>query len=59
VCPEFPGDPVSVHWSIADPALAGDTDDATYPVFQRTGHELESRIRFLIAQLLPTKENAA
>ena len=28
ICPEFPGAPIAAHWSIADPAAAGDTDEA-------------------------------
>jgi protein-tyrosine-phosphatase len=51
VCPEFPKHPRLAHWSIPDPALEGDTDDATYPAFERTTDELETRIGFLIAQL--------
>ena len=31
VCPEFPGAPIAAHWSIADPAAAGDTDDGDLP----------------------------
>jgi len=48
VCPEFPGHPDMIHWSIADPAREGDTDEETYPAFQRTADQLEARIRFLI-----------
>lgn len=48
VCPEFPGHPGLVHWSIPDPAREGDTDDETYPAFQRTATELVARIGFLI-----------
>jgi hypothetical protein len=33
VCPEYPE---RIHWSIADPALEGATDEGGYPVFQRT-----------------------
>jgi protein-tyrosine-phosphatase/DNA-binding transcriptional ArsR family regulator len=51
ICPEFPHHPAQAHWSIADPALEGDSDDTTYPAFQRTAHDLESRIGFLISQL--------
>ena len=51
VCPEFPDHPSVAHWSIADPALEGDTDDATYPAFKRTAQELETRIELLIAQI--------
>jgi protein-tyrosine-phosphatase len=48
VCPEFPGHPGLVHWSIPDPAREGDTDAQTYPAFQRTATELVLRIGFLI-----------
>ena len=51
VCPEFPGDPGTIHWSIADPAAGHADDDATYPAFQQTAAELETRIRFLLAVL--------
>ena len=51
VCPEFPGAPVAVHWSLPDPASGheGDDHDASYPAFQRTAAELEARIGFLLA----------
>ena len=34
-----------------DPSLEGDTDDESYPAFERTVDELEHRIRFLIASI--------
>jgi ArsR family transcriptional regulator, arsenate/arsenite/antimonite-responsive transcriptional repressor / arsenate reductase (thioredoxin) len=43
VCPEFPGPPELIHWSIPDPAAEGD-----YPAFERTAAELDTRVRFLI-----------
>jgi protein-tyrosine-phosphatase len=52
VCPEFPSHPALSHWSIPDPALEGDSDDAGYPAFARTAEELESRIGFLLGQLI-------
>ena len=61
VCPEFPKHPALAHWSIPDPALEGDSDDATYPAFERTAQELETRIGFLLPQLIATahhEENA-
>jgi protein-tyrosine-phosphatase/DNA-binding transcriptional ArsR family regulator len=48
VCPEFPGHPELVHWSIPDPAASGATDAATYPAFQTTVAELHTRIEFLL-----------
>ena len=51
ICPEFPGAPIAAHWSIADPASAGDTDKATYPAFQHAADEIESRVALLLADL--------
>jgi protein-tyrosine-phosphatase/DNA-binding transcriptional ArsR family regulator len=53
VCPEFPGQPETSHWSLPDPAaghVEGD-DEASYPAFQQTAAELETRIGFLLAAL--------
>ncbi len=53
VCPEFPGHPEAVHWSMPDPTAgqaAGD-DEASYPAFQQTADELDIRIGFLLAAL--------
>src|SRR3954454_19103764 len=57
VCPEFPGTPITAHWSIADPAAAGDSDKATYPAFQQVADEIEGRVALLLADLRtqPTK----
>jgi protein-tyrosine-phosphatase len=51
ICPEFPGAPIAAHWSIADPAAAGDSDEATYPAFQHVADEIESRVALLLADL--------
>jgi ArsR family transcriptional regulator, arsenate/arsenite/antimonite-responsive transcriptional repressor / arsenate reductase (thioredoxin) len=40
ICPRFPGDPQTIHWSIPDAAA-----------FERTTDELETRIRFLLHQI--------
>jgi protein-tyrosine-phosphatase/DNA-binding transcriptional ArsR family regulator len=57
VCPEFPGEPRAIHWSIADPAAQPGTDAETYPAFERTAAELETRIGFLLHRLsTPNKE---
>ena len=56
VCPEFPYQPETVHWSIPDPAAGQRDDEASYPVFQRTAAELDTRIGFLLAAL--TRTNA-
>lgn len=51
VCPEFADHPRRVHWSIADPASAGDRDQASYPAFARTAADIDSRVRYLLPVL--------
>ena len=51
VCPAFPSHPQLAHWSIPDPALEGSTASASFPAFERTATELETRIAFLLHQL--------
>jgi protein-tyrosine-phosphatase len=51
VCPQFPGHPETIHWSIANPVTGDADDDATYPLFQQTAAELATRIGFLLAAL--------
>jgi ArsR family transcriptional regulator, arsenate/arsenite/antimonite-responsive transcriptional repressor / arsenate reductase (thioredoxin) len=46
VCPEFPGHPQLIHWSIADPAGEEDTEAA----FRQVAAELRTRIGFLLAR---------
>jgi protein-tyrosine-phosphatase/DNA-binding transcriptional ArsR family regulator len=47
-CPEFPGAPELIHWSVPDPAREPGGDAATLPAFERTATELCTRIGFLI-----------
>lgn len=51
VCPEFPGAPVTAHWSMPDPAAAAASEEAGYPTFVRTADEIEARVRLLAAEL--------
>jgi ArsR family transcriptional regulator, arsenate/arsenite/antimonite-responsive transcriptional repressor / arsenate reductase (thioredoxin) len=51
VCPEFPGAPEAIHWSIPDPAR-----ENTLPAFARTAAELETRIGFLIETINATRQ---
>jgi ArsR family transcriptional regulator, arsenate/arsenite/antimonite-responsive transcriptional repressor / arsenate reductase (thioredoxin) len=44
VCPEFPGHPEVIHWSIPDPAREDDR-----AAFDRTAAELATRIPYLLA----------
>jgi protein-tyrosine-phosphatase/DNA-binding transcriptional ArsR family regulator len=57
VCPEFPGAPELIHWSIADPAREPGDDEQTLPAFERTATELCTRIGFLIEAIEQTTTN--
>jgi ArsR family transcriptional regulator, arsenate/arsenite/antimonite-responsive transcriptional repressor / arsenate reductase (thioredoxin) len=46
VCPEFPGQPESIHWSIPDPATTGG-----YAAFRAVAADLHTRIGFLTEAL--------
>ena len=59
ICPEFPGEPTALHWSMPDPAAGGSTDEETYPAFQQTADELETRVSQLIAQLFASEGGTA
>jgi ArsR family transcriptional regulator, arsenate/arsenite/antimonite-responsive transcriptional repressor / arsenate reductase (thioredoxin) len=60
VCPEFRGEPQTIHWSIPDPASEPGSDAETLPTFERMAVELETRIAFFLhrinAPALTTKE---
>jgi protein-tyrosine-phosphatase/DNA-binding transcriptional ArsR family regulator len=56
VCPEFPGAPEQVHWSMPDPAREPGDDEQTLPAFERTAAELETRIGFLIGAINATRQ---
>jgi ArsR family transcriptional regulator, arsenate/arsenite/antimonite-responsive transcriptional repressor / arsenate reductase (thioredoxin) len=50
-CPEFPGPPELLHWSIPDPAAAGGSDAESYPAFRAVAADLRTRIGFLLCRM--------
>jgi protein-tyrosine-phosphatase/DNA-binding transcriptional ArsR family regulator len=54
VCPQFPGGPELIHWSIPDPAREPGSDAETLPAFERAATELCARIGFLIEAIRQT-----
>jgi ArsR family transcriptional regulator, arsenate/arsenite/antimonite-responsive transcriptional repressor / arsenate reductase (thioredoxin) len=51
ICPDFPGPPEVIHWSIPDPGAGGGDDAGTYPAFRAVAADLRTRIRYLLARI--------
>ena len=49
VCPVWPGQPITAHWGVADPAAATGTDAERRKAFLRAFTELSVRINLLLA----------
>ena len=49
VCPVWPGQPVSAHWSFQDPAAFQGPDDEKRRVFQNIFHRIGNRVRLLVS----------
>ena len=49
VCPVLPGQPISAHWGVADPAVATGTEQEKRRAFLRAFTELSTRINLLLA----------
>jgi protein-tyrosine-phosphatase len=59
VCPEFPGGPELIHWSVPDPAREPGSDGETLPAFERTAAEIETRVGYLIGAIKATSQEVA
>ena len=51
-CPFWPGQPMSAHWGIADPAAVDGSDEAKRRAFKDAATTLRKRIELFVA--LPT-----
>ncbi len=49
VCPVWPGQPVTAHWGMPDPAAVEGSDDAKRKAFLDTSYLLKRRIKLLLA----------
>lgn len=49
VCPVWPGQPITAHWGVADPAAVTGTDADKRKAFLRAFTELSTRINLLLA----------
>jgi protein-tyrosine-phosphatase/DNA-binding transcriptional ArsR family regulator len=56
VCPEFPGHPRHIHWSIPDPGPDGTGGRIAEAAFRRTTREIDSRVGHLLHLLASAKQ---
>jgi arsenate reductase len=49
VCPVWPGNPITAHWGVPDPAAVEGTEDQRRRVFREAFRQLEARIKLFIA----------
>jgi arsenate reductase len=49
VCPVWPGQPMTAHWGVKDPAAAEGSDSYKWLAFRRAFRELENRIKIFTA----------
>ena len=49
VCPVWPGQPISAHWGVADPAAVAGNDEEKRRAFLRAFTELSTRINLMLA----------
>ena len=48
VCPFWPGQPMTAHWGVADPAAVAGSDEEKRRAFRRALSELSARINLLV-----------
>lgn len=51
ICPIFPADTKTIHWSFPDPAEVTGSEALKYQAFVQTARELSTRIRYFLLQL--------
>ncbi len=49
VCPVWPGNPVTAHWGVPDPAAAAGTEEQRMAAFRDAYRRLEARIKLFVA----------
>ena len=58
-CPVWPGQPVSAHWGLPDPAAVEGTEMAKRAAFRQAFHALESRIKIFVSLRLDALDRMA
>jgi protein-tyrosine-phosphatase len=59
VCPFWPGQPMTAHWGIEDPAAVDGTDEQKRRAFNKTFRELDARIKIFTSLRLELLDRLA
>jgi arsenate reductase len=59
VCPLWPGQPMTAHWGIADPAEVEGSDEAKHRAFNTAFRELDARIKIFTSLRLDLLDRVA
>lgn len=57
VCPYWPGQPMTAHWGVEDPAAVEGTDEEKLAAFSKVGKYLENRIKLFTALPISKLDN--
>jgi arsenate reductase (thioredoxin) len=57
-CPYWPGQPMTAHWGMDDPAAVEGPETAKWLAFRKTFHELENRIKIFTSLPIRSLEKA-
>ncbi|HTZ38324.1 MAG TPA: arsenate reductase ArsC, partial [Stellaceae bacterium] len=49
VCPIWPGNPITAHWGVPDPAVVEGTEAQRVQAFRDAYRQLEARIKLFVA----------
>ena len=59
VCPTWPGQPITAHWAIQDPAAAIGTEEEKQRGFMKAFRELDARIKIFTSLRLESLDRLA
>jgi arsenate reductase len=59
ICPVWPGQPITAHWGVADPAAFAGSEEATRRFFYRIFNELDNRIKIFTSLRIETLDGFA
>jgi arsenate reductase len=59
VCPVWPGQPMTAHWGVADPAVVEGSDETKRRAFRKAFQELDARIKIFTSLRLELLDRLA